>query len=221
MSSQTYLPYLSFRAGDTQRHIDGVKQKAKAAEILFEDLASSISKSNTEIDGIITAAREASASAGITHFTVDFSTEAEANKKQGRCWLIATAIAAILTISVSIAMMFLPLDNDATAAQIVRFFTSKIVLLAILFSATIWCGRLYKASKHLETVNKHRSNSLKTFQAFVKAASDDPTRDAVLMETTRSIFLITPSGYLDSSDVSSDGGMKIVEVIKNISQAGK
>lgn len=219
--SQTYMPYLSFRAGNMQRNIDEIKQNSDTAKLLFDDLVNSISKRNTEIDGIMTAARDASASVGIAHFTADFSTEAEANKKQGYRWLAATILASLITILAATIMMYRPLPHDVTIAQLIQLFTSKVVLLAILFSATIWCGRLYKASKHLETLNKHRSNSLKTFQAFVKAASDESSRNAVLMETTRSIFTIAPSGYLDSSDVSSDGGMKIVEVIKNISQAGK
>lgn len=82
-------------------------------------------------------------------------------------------------------------------------------------------SRIYKALKHQITVNKHRANALKTFQAFVKAASNDNTRDAVLIETTRSIFANSPSGYLDTTDASSDSNTKILEIIKGSASGAK
>lgn len=87
-----------------------------------------------------------------------------------------------------------------------------------LAAATIWCGRLYKAARHQSAINKHRANALRTFQAFSKAASDDAARNAVLMETTKSIFAITPFGYLENES-APDGGLKIVEVVKRATQA--
>jgi hypothetical protein len=38
------------------------------------------------------------------------------------------------------------------------------------------------------------------------------------METTKSIFAITPSGYLENES-APDGGLKIVEVVKHATQA--
>jgi len=90
-------------------------------------------------------------------------------------------------------------------------------VLLVLLTATVWCGRIYKALKHQITVNRHRANSLKTFQAFVKAASDDATRNAVLLETTRSIFTNSPSGYLEGSDSASDTNTKVLEIVKGAS----
>ena len=95
----------------------------------------------------------------------------------------------------------------------------RIVILGLLFTGTIWCGRMYKTNKHQESINKHRANALQTFQAFVEATIDPAVRDAVLMETTRSIFTITPSGYLGEPDNRSETGSKVVEVIKVASKA--
>ena len=217
--AHAFIPYLAYRKGDVQKNINELTKSVTGANKLLEDTKGEIAEKKTAIDGIITAARDASASVGVAHFTADFGNEASENRAQGKQWLVATAIAAGVTVFVSVGMMFVPVAKDASNPQVIQLFTSKVVLLALLFTATIWCGRLYKATKHLETLNRHRSNSLKTFQAFVKAASDDASRNAVLMETTRSIFTIAPSGYLDSSDVSSDSGVKIIEVVKSASQA--
>ena len=125
---------------------------------------------------------------------------------------------AAFTLLVALVMVFIPIHPDATTPQVVQMFTSKVVILGLLFTATIWCGRLYKAARHQGSINKHRANALRTFQAFTKAASDDAARDAVLMETTKSIFAFTTSGYLENES-TPDGGLKIVEVVKHATQA--
>lgn len=69
---------------------------------------------------------------------------------------------------------------------------------------------------HLSTVNRHRALSLQTFQAFSHAASDESTKNAVLMEATRAVFGSVPTGFLDAKAGSSDGDLKIVEVAKTL-----
>ena len=124
--------------------------------------------------------------------------------------------------SAIILWYFLKLDSDAKLAQIFQVTTTRLVIVGLLFTATVWCGRLYKATKHQQSVNKHRANALKTFRAFVEAASDSNMRDAVLMETTRSIFAITPSGYINESVKASDSGTRVVEIVKSVaSTVGK
>lgn len=212
-----YIPYLAYRKGDVQRSINELTQGVENARQQVDKVKQNIEQKRNEIDDIVTAAREAAASVGVAHFTADFSSEAESQDTTATRWLIATAVMAALTISASLAMILIPIRADATTPQVFQILTSKAVILGLLFTATIWCGRLYKAAKHLSVINKHRANALKTFQAFTKAASDDASRDAVLMETTKSIFAITPSGYLDS-EASQDSGMKIVELVKQTTQ---
>lgn len=63
---------------------------------------------------------------------------------------------------------------------------------------------------------RYRKNQSKCNPScWCQLTSDDAARNAVLMETTKSIFAITPSGYLDG-EVPSDGRLKIVEVVKCI-----
>lgn len=98
--------------------------------------------------------------------------------------------------------------------QIFQKLSTKLVVLAVLLSATIWCGRNYKALKHLATVNRHRALSIQTLQAFSAAASDVQVKDAVLLEATRAVFGNVPTGYI--SDGGGDGDLKIVEVARSI-----
>ena len=171
-------------------------------------------KASLDIESIIRAAREASASAGVGVFTSDFAAQSSVFETQATTWLKWTMGLAAATLVLSIASFWFPLHSDATAAQIIQYLTSKVVVLGVLLATTVWCGRIYKATKHQASTNNHRANALKTFQAFIKATDDEGTRNAVLLETTRSIFAHGTTGYLDGSDVGADQGSKVLEMVK-------
>lgn len=217
-AAHLYIPYLAYQKGDVQRNINELTRSVEEAGQLVDGTKRDIEQRRGEIGEIIVAAREAAASVGIAHFTADFNAEANTQDQSAEKWLKATAGLAAMTILAALLMVFVPVKPDATIPQVIQLFTSKIVILGLLFTATIWCGRLYKAARHQSSINKHRANALRTFQAFTKAASDDAARDAVLMESTKSIFAITPSGFLDNES-APDGGLKIVEVVKHATQA--
>ena len=86
-------------------------------------------------------------------------------------------------------------------------------MLAILFTGTLWCARNYKALRHLAIINKHRSNSILTIQAFANAAHDLHTKDAVLLEASKAIFGTVPTGFVNSN---IDSDLKFVEVARSI-----
>jgi hypothetical protein len=213
-----YIPYLAYQKGDVQRNISELTESVERASQLVGGAKEEIEKKRGEIGDIIVAAREAAASVGVAHFTADFTTESSEQDASADQWLKATGSLALLTLAVAIGLIFVPIHADATTPQVIQMFTSKVVSLGLLFAATVWCGRLYKAARHQGAVSKHRANALRTFQAFTKAASDDESRNAILMETTKSIFAITPTGYLDNES-TPDGGLKIVEVVKHAAQA--
>jgi hypothetical protein len=93
---------------------------------------------------------------------------------------------------------------------------SKVVILSILLTATLWCGRVYKALMHQSAMNRHRALSLQTFQAFTAAASDLQTKDAVLLEATRAIFAPCATGYVESGTASADSESRVIEIVKSI-----
>src|SRR5882724_4341617 len=84
---------------------------------------------------------------------------------------------------------------DYTPAQSVQLVIAKIIIFSVLLSATLWAGRIYRATRHNQVVNKHRQNALSTFETFTKAASDDATKSAVLLQATNCIFSPQQSGY--------------------------
>lgn len=69
---------------------------------------------------------------------------------------------------------------------------------------------------HQATTNRHHALALHTFKALMEAAAEEKTKDAVLMETVKSIFGGATSGYLGKGYTGSNGSqsMNIIEVVK-------
>jgi hypothetical protein len=213
-SVQGWIGFLAYQSGDVQRNIRELNDAVGKAKMIVGGAETYAGAKAKEVDGIVSAAREASASVGVGHFTSDFAGEVTRMRGEAKTWLVATAIFGAVTLATAVAFLFIRLQPDATSAQVVHFITSKLITLAVLLTATVWCGRLFKAAKHQAAMNHHRANALKSFQAFVNATDDPVTRDAVLLETTRSIFAIAPSGYLEATETSPESGAKMLEVVR-------
>jgi hypothetical protein len=209
-----WIPFLAYQKGDVAKNIESLTSSVGQAQKLIEDANEVIKTRKSEIETIITQAREASAAAGAAVFTQDFKNEATALETQATNWLKITAGLATLTLLFALAVWLIPVNSGDTTF-IVQRFGGKLSVLVVLFSATFWCGRTFKALKHLSTINRHRALSLQTFQAFSHAASDDSTKNAVLMETTHAIFGSVPTGFLDGTG-GAEQDFKIVEIARSL-----
>ena len=221
-TAHLWIPYLAYQKGDVQKNIADLNNSVKNASSILEKTKEEVQTKKEEIDSVVLAAKEASATVGVGHFSSNFGDEAEALKNNAFWWLISTGALAVITLLITIGLyFFLPIKDEASTAQIIQVLSTKIILITVFFTATLWAGKMYKATIHQMTINKHRSNSLRTFQAFIKASNEVSTRDAVLMETTKSIFTNLPSGYIDNERSAPSNNTSIIEVIKNTSDIVK
>src|SRR5690606_31539164 len=114
------------------------------------------SQKKGEIEEIVQVAREASASVGVAHFTADFEREHSELEESSRRWLNATLIAALVTIGFGV--FFLNTKPELhSVSHAVHYVTSKLIILGVLITATVWCGNIYKALRHLSVVNKFKA----------------------------------------------------------------
>lgn len=216
--SQTanWIPFLAYQKGDVAQNINKLTDTLNQAQKLIEQTKTDINEDKAEIDRIITATREASASAGAAVFTKDFENESDAQEKSAGKWLAATGVGVALTMIAALAM-WIHAESSAAAglsnSQVVQTVAAKLVILTMFVTGTVWLGRQYKALKHLATINRHRSLSLRTLKAFSAAASDEQTKNAVLIEVTRAVFQASQTGYLDGQS-SDESPTKIVEIAK-------
>lgn len=222
-----WIPFLAYQKGDVAKNIEDLTQSVSNASQLISGAKNDITKKKSEIDEIITQAREASAAAGAAVFTKDFDQEATDQKTAAFRWLIATSVLAVLTLASAIVTWAVGLTTNLDGFNLLQAFGGKIAILIVFFTATLWCGRVYRALMHQATLNRHRALGLQTFQAFSAAASDDASKDAVLLETTRAIFSLGSTGYLDTQDQSNAQEIRLSEgarhpiVVKTVEYGSK
>ncbi|MDE0510346.1 MAG: hypothetical protein OXI88_00955 [Gammaproteobacteria bacterium] len=213
--AQHWIPYLAYQQGDVQRRLDELSGAVDESDKILTNAKKEAETKKSEIDNVVTAAKEASASVGVAHFSSDFMAEAEKLEKSAESWLLVTGGFTLVTLIV--AYVFLHMDEPSGLYSVIYHSTTKLIILGTLIAATVWCGKIYRALRHQVTTNKHRANAIRTFQAFSKAASDDAARDAVLMETTKAIFGLSPSGYLDQETAGSEQ-TRIIELLGRTSK---
>jgi hypothetical protein len=170
-----------------------------------------------EINQVLENAKSAAGKIGVASHAMVFKVEAEFHSEEAKKWLGYTRnimIAAAVIALFFLILMFLPIFQNVNVNP-VQFTISKVVILTIFFIGISLCNRNYKAHKHNSIVNKHRQNALSTFETFVKAAdSDEQTKNAVLLQTTQSIFASQNTGY-NSAENDSDVSSKIIEIVKS------
>ncbi|MFZ1545978.1 MAG: hypothetical protein WAT12_02605, partial [Candidatus Nitrotoga sp.] len=139
-TTQGWIPFLAYQKGDIQKNIEALSKSVKDANQILEQSKKDVKATSGEIASIVTAAREASASAGVGVFTSDFEGQATSLETDAKKWLTYTFWFAAASLVVAFVSIFLPIDRDATNAQIFQYMTSKMVVLIVLLTATIWCG---------------------------------------------------------------------------------
>jgi hypothetical protein len=171
----------------------------------------------SEMESTLQKVRQAAAEVGVAQHATHFKDEAEAHEKQAGKWLTRTVWAAIATIGWGAASFFIHPENET--AKIIQFAVAKLIILSALYYALVWCARNYNAHRHNYVVNKHRQNSLSTFETFVKAAGDDvDTKNAVLLQATQSIFSGQASGYI-GKESDSETPNKFIEIMRSVSSS--
>jgi F0F1-type ATP synthase membrane subunit b/b' len=214
-----WIPYLAYQKGDIQKNINSLNSAVDEAVGLIDEAKTTISNKNEEVDGIVTQAREAAGKAGAAVFTKEFTEESKRNIKLAKPWLITAGIFGGLTIAVAGLMWFYTETPEAgTEFQLLG---SKFVVLGVLFTVTLWCGRMYKTLMNQGIINKQKAMGLQTFQAFSSAADDPAVKDAVLMETTKSIFSIQGTGLVEGDRSSTEGITRIIETVKSVAGDSK
>lgn len=200
---------------------DRLERDARTALEEIRRLQTEITKQRTEIVSQAQAALEqvqrAAAQVGVAQHAVHFKEEAAEHLRRSWYWLIATGVLALATAGFG-AWSLYHYATEAVAlntAQSVQLAISKLVVFSILYLAAIWCGRTYRAQWHNYVVNKHRQNALSTFETFVKAAGDEQTKNAVLLQATQAIFQPQSSGFA-GRDSETSQSPQILEIIRGV-----
>ena len=173
-----------------------------------------VSQIRNTMNATLSDVQKMAASAGVSAHATHFDQEAKRYEESSLKWLGRTvwlaAGAFFLTLVIAAHSIFF----DFSVGQSIQMAIAKITVLAVIYSCMIWSGKVYRSERHNWTVNRHRCNALLTFETFASAASDEVTKNAVLLQATESIFGHQPSGFSEKSQES--GTPKVLEVFRNL-----
>lgn len=193
---------------------DYSKRERELSQTL-EGMLNQISDASKKAQEGLSAIQNAAAKAGVSKEATHFAEQAKEHEDASAKWLKATvALVIIMIVWGGVALWYLTLTKDASTAEIVQAAIGKLIILSGLYYGLVWCARNYRASLHNYVVNKHRQNSLTTFETFVQAAGkDEAIKNAILLQATTSIFSSQASGYTQT-DPDPDQPSKIIEITK-------
>ena len=168
-----------------------------------------------EADRALAAIKEAAGKSGVSAHAKVFSEQATEHLKASKLWVGLTVVALLGIIAWGlIVILAFPIPPNASAGSITQEIFTRVIVFTGLSYALVWCARNYAAHRHNYILNKHRQNSLTTFEAFAKAADDPDTKNAVLIQATTSIFSAQATGY-GGRDGEIEQPSKILEIFKS------
>lgn len=196
-------------AVDVQHQINNAKGRLHE---IIKEAETSAASARESASAAATAAQEDAARTGVSVHEGEFRNEVESLQQTRIAWLGAAAALGVSAIACAFFLGTEPLNDGQYILAVQRGIT-KIFVVGSLVTASVWCASNYRALSHQISVNRHRMNALRTFKTFVAAAETSEVRQAVLLETTRTIFGASPTGYLPANESNSETTSKSAEAL--------
>lgn len=167
-----------------------------------------IDKLKQDALSLLESIKKTAGKAGISKYSDIFSKQAKKHRSLAIAWLVATIGSAIVITTyvwITFNQLVSSVKDNGDFSTSFQLFIAKVLLLSFFSYVFYQIAKNYNANMHLYIVNKHRENSLTTFESFVKATDDNRIKDAILLQATRCIFETGDTGYLSSREKSAKG----------------
>lgn len=199
--------------------LSDIESDVKSKLTVMTNMLKEADQKLNEINEILNKSKQAAGKIGVAKYSTYFSEEAGDHDLVSKRWFCAVISMGALTAVWGIFLLFW-IRTELTTGEAIQYSIAKFIVLSVLFYGLVWTTKNYNAHRHNSIVNKHRSNSLNSFETFVKSTDDPATKDAVLLQATQSIFSPQSSGY-DSKDGESDPSNKFIEILRHIEPKNK
>lgn len=102
--------------------------------------------------------------------------------------------------------------------EIFKAVAYRLFLISFLIYLVSFCVKNYNASKHNQTVNSQKANSLNAALVLLERAKTDDGNDSIMSQAASAIFSHQPTGYnkKDPENVSKSITGKIIEKVNPI-----
>ena len=202
---RTEVGWLSIYSGRVQHWLSGARDEYNSTKATREQAEQQLA----EATKAARVAREKAGAAGAAEFTAAFREQAEAARVASTRWLWATGVAFGLAVVATVTFVVLHGNgippSPSTTADAIIYLGWRIGTVGLLFGASVWCGRHYRAHRHNHEVNQHREACLENMQAFQRAVEDQAMKDMVVLEFSRAAAQGMPTGFISGrADARAD-----------------
>jgi len=209
------IAYSVRRGTDFERLEREARSTLEGIAEIKSDLEKQATNIVTQANETLKQVQRAAAEVGVAQHAIHFKQEAMEHLHRSRWWLITTAVLGLVTLGFAVWVLYSykTAISDLTTAQSLQLGIAKVLVFSVLSYAVVWSARMYRAQWHNYVVNKHRQNALSTFETFVKAATDEQTKNAVLIHATQCIFSPQATGFA-SHEPEATPPAQILEIVK-------
>lgn len=168
-----------------------------------------------EADAILAEVRKVAAEQGVSQQAIYFKNEADSHDEASRKWLNTTIGLTVLLTLYAVSTLFLHKLTwlaPSNAYETTQLAVSKVLVFATISFFLILSSRNYLAHRHNYVVNKHRQNSLATYEAIVKAAGEESNRDVILAKAADCIFSAQATAFGKSESPENGSLSSLVNI---------
>lgn len=144
------------------------------------------------------------------HYAI-FGSEADKNDNNATKWMNRGIIISITIGVIIIAMTCVITIWIEDKLNKIELGVSTALAISYLSYMLIVCFKNYFAEKHNQQLNQHRANCLSTYNTFIESSSEE-IRNAVLLQTTQTIFAHQKTGYL-ANESDNQNPNPFVEIV--------
>lgn len=198
-----------------------LEQIRRAAGETLDAVKAAREEARSELDEVRRTAesvKRAAAEVGVSQHATQFQEEADTHRNTSRRWLRGVAVVGALTVVLATLNIWWFYDAASEGSfdlgQAVQVSVAKLLLFSVLYFGLVWLVKMYRSACHNQVVNQHRANALQTFETFVNAATEQQTKEAVLMRATDSIFGHQASGFDEARRES--GSANLLEITRDL-----
>lgn len=185
---------------------------------------SEIKRVKKEIEKIqieVTNAAAIAANVTSTAYAISFSKQAEQHKKNAKLWLLATGIVTILVAIIIVPFVIeaiLSIRDTTAYKSSLETYILKALILGFLYFTLRFTIKNYSTNQHLYVVNQQRANALQSMEAFREAASDDSTKNTLLLAAVEAAYAHQETGFITTREGAGSSDSEIVNIVKTMTR---
>jgi hypothetical protein len=167
---------------------------------------SSLEDARAEVNKMLELLKQTTSEAEISKQTQYFKRSEIEHQEAAKNWLRATGVISALLVLFSVASVYFPslvFTSPDSAYESAQLIFAKFMIFAVLAFTLALSARNYQTNRHNEVVNRHRADSLETYQALTAASSNPEARDIILNHAASAIYSLHDTGFAKSKDVAS------------------